>query len=200
VFVPTVESHEIKDITVNAKPWTDTILTVRYTVYGPGGPDDTITVGPLVGIGRDNSDKGANKAMTQAFKYALIQVFCIADAKDDADGQTHAADAPAPPMTEAERARVDFLARVNNAPAKLRARFLEWNELQGHPKTPGKMTDEQLVKCVEWMDFAEGEAEHEAQTGGAGSPPGQAQTPASETTPTDPPTPPEGASSPSTAE
>ena len=44
VFVPRVTGHEIKDITVAEKPWTDTILTIEYTVYRPGGPDYCITV------------------------------------------------------------------------------------------------------------------------------------------------------------
>lgn len=94
VFVPRVTAWEIRDITVNGKPWTDTVLTCEYDVYGPGGREDRITVGPILAIGRDNSDKGANKCMTQAFKYALLQALCISDAKDDADGTSHEADAP----------------------------------------------------------------------------------------------------------
>lgn len=93
VFVPRVVRTTIEQITVQNKPWTDTILDVEYDVYGPGGIEDKITVGPLIGIGRDNSDKGANKAETQAYKYALVQVFCIADQTSDADGTTHEADA-----------------------------------------------------------------------------------------------------------
>lgn len=96
-FVPEVQGYEIREVTVGGKPWTDTILTVAYTVYGPGGinrpsgglaaapNDDCISVGPFVAIGRDGADKGANKAMTQAFKYALLQVLCISDKADDAD-------------------------------------------------------------------------------------------------------------------
>jgi hypothetical protein len=105
VFVPEVHECETRDLTLGGKPWTDTVLKVSYTIYGPGGVEDRITVGPLVAIGRDNSDKGANKAMSQAFKYALLQVLCIGDKKDDADGQTHEADArPAPPDPAAEEA------------------------------------------------------------------------------------------------
>lgn len=92
VFVPQVVSMEFRDLMVNSKPWTDTILTVRYRICGPGGADDYVEA-IVVGIGRDNSDKGANKAMTQAFKYALTQVLCIADQKDDNDGTTAEADA-----------------------------------------------------------------------------------------------------------
>src|SRR5687768_6090757 len=67
-FVPRIVSYEIRDILVNDKPWTDTVALVEYDVYGPGGPTDKITVGPLLAIGRDNSDKGRNKVATQAFK------------------------------------------------------------------------------------------------------------------------------------
>lgn len=89
IFTPrVVGTPEVVDITVNNKPWTDTRMLVEYSIYGPGGPEDCITVGPIFAIGRDNSDKGANKCMTQAFKYALIQTFMIADAKDDGDAQT----------------------------------------------------------------------------------------------------------------
>jgi hypothetical protein len=84
---------KIVPITVNSKPWTDTILKVEYRFKH--GPSDTEELaGPFIGIGRDNSDKGANKCMTQTFKYALIQVLCIGDKADDADGQSHEADAP----------------------------------------------------------------------------------------------------------
>lgn len=90
VFVPQVKNVEVRELTVNNKPWTDTILTVDYKICGPAG---TMMIATVVGIGRDNSDKGANKALTQAFKYALIQTLCIADSKDDADGTTYEADA-----------------------------------------------------------------------------------------------------------
>lgn len=93
IFTPRVVGvPEVVDITVNNKPWTDTRMLVEYTVYGPGGADDFIVVGPIFAIGRDNSDKGANKCMTQAFKYALLQTFMIADEKDDGDKQSQEAD------------------------------------------------------------------------------------------------------------
>jgi hypothetical protein len=104
VIVPHVHSHDVIDIVVNDKAWTDTRLLVSYTVYGPGGTEDRIEVGPILAIGRDNSDKGANKCMTQAFKYLLLQLLCVSDAKDDADGAS----------VEAER---HFHARPSDRPA-----------------------------------------------------------------------------------
>ncbi len=120
IFVPRVVNAEIVDLTVNNKPWTDTRLTVAYTVYGPDG--DSIQVGPLLAIGRDNSDKGANKAMTQAFKQALLQVFCIADSKDDTDGSTHEADGPPEesPWRSLGYTTADHFRQVNDS---LRAQF-----------------------------------------------------------------------------
>jgi hypothetical protein len=92
VFAPHVHSHEVVDIEVNGKPWTDTRLLVSYSVFGPAGPDDRIEVGPILAIGRDSADKGANKCMTQAFKYLLLQLLCVSDSKDDADAASVEAD------------------------------------------------------------------------------------------------------------
>lgn len=93
VFAPQVhEWQPPRELQINNKPWTDERLAVTYRVYGPGGPDDFIEVGPIPAIGRDNSDKGTNKCLTQAFKYALTQTLCIGDGKDDADGVAHEAD------------------------------------------------------------------------------------------------------------
>jgi len=91
VFIPSVIDYEVIDIMVRTKPWTDTRLMIVYEVFGPTG--DSLKVGPIIGIGRDNSDKGANKAMTQALKYALLQVFQIGDKASDADGTSTEADA-----------------------------------------------------------------------------------------------------------
>jgi hypothetical protein len=106
LLVPHVEAPEVFNIVVNDRPWTDTRMLVSYTVYGPGGPEDKIELGPLFAIGRDNSDKGANKCMTQAFKYALLQLLCISDAADDTDGTDAEADTP-PTLTSVHPAQGD---------------------------------------------------------------------------------------------
>ena len=141
VFVPrVVERPAPLQFPVNGKPWTQEELTITYTIYGPGGVDDCITVGPLHTLGRDNSDKGTNKAMTQAFKQALQQVLCIGDGKDDADserieGDAHAGPAaPRPAKTDgwedatqefeahrALQARLTALAEDDSARAAARA-------------------------------------------------------------------------------
>jgi hypothetical protein len=100
VIVPTVATiTSIQDVTINGKPWTDTFVSVEWTVYGPGGIDDCIT-SVTQGVGRDNSDKGISKGMTQAFKNLLLRLLCIGDPQDDADRPEHQnnfTDAPAAP-------------------------------------------------------------------------------------------------------
>jgi hypothetical protein len=94
VVVPTVvnwpEPKDLGAAGLAKQGWTDERLTVRFRFYGPGGADDYIDA-VTVGIGRDNSDKGANKAVTQALKYALLQVLCIGDPAGDTDAHTDAA-------------------------------------------------------------------------------------------------------------
>lgn len=67
--------------------WTETRITFRWAVYGPGGADDVI-YGESVGHGRDRDDRGGSKAMTQAYKEFLIKLFCIGDKSTDPDHAT----------------------------------------------------------------------------------------------------------------
>lgn len=76
----------IEPITIGQKPWTDIWVTTHFAIYGPGGVDDVI-YSTMQGMGRDNSDKGYNKACTMAFKNLLLRILCIGDPKDDADAE-----------------------------------------------------------------------------------------------------------------
>lgn len=118
VFVPRVVDHEIREITVNDKPWTDTVALVAYDVYGPGGAEDKITVGPILSIGRDNSDKGGNKCLTQAFKYALTQTLCISDERDDADHGSPEADSVSPEESAKQKAWGEIRASMERGVSK----------------------------------------------------------------------------------
>jgi hypothetical protein len=66
--------------------WQDVYVQVEWDIIGPDGT--TITA-QTTGIGRDRSDKGANKGQTQAYKYLLLHLLCIADGKDDSDGVSY---------------------------------------------------------------------------------------------------------------
>ena len=48
------------------------------------------TVGPMYGEAMDSGDKGTNKAMSAAYKYAAFQAFCIpTEGDNDSENQTH---------------------------------------------------------------------------------------------------------------
>jgi hypothetical protein len=89
VIVPSVVSRDTTEIVVNNKPWTDTIVLVEWGIYGPNGSSITART---EGWGRDNSDKGINKAMTGAYKNLLLRLLTIGDPGDDTDGATHERD------------------------------------------------------------------------------------------------------------
>lgn len=57
------------------KRFTKVLLTVEYTAFAIDGSS---IVSVVVGESLDNSDKATNKAMSMAFKYYLMQTFCIA--------------------------------------------------------------------------------------------------------------------------
>lgn len=58
-----------------------TVLKIKWTIFAEDGSSVTTET---VGEAMDSSDKSANKAMSAAYKYALMQVFCIptSDQKD----------------------------------------------------------------------------------------------------------------------
>lgn len=93
VIVPErIDRLDVTEITVNSKPWTDTSIRVDWRIYGPGGVDDCITA-QTPGLGRDNSDKGYNKAVTSAYKNLLLRLLTIGDPDDDPDTERHERDA-----------------------------------------------------------------------------------------------------------
>lgn len=103
VVLPEVLTWEESELTINNNRWTDQRLLIRWTFYGPGGTDDKVSA-TVAGIGRDNSDKGANKAIVQAFKYTLITALMIADSSDDSDKEEpHTAEAAARRARDAQR-------------------------------------------------------------------------------------------------
>lgn len=64
--------------------WREYVISVTWHVIGPAG--DRLDPCPVTwGQGRDKADKSMNKAMTQAYKYLLLQLLCVGDQKDDPD-------------------------------------------------------------------------------------------------------------------
>lgn len=90
-LIPKTKKITYEDVIVGGKPWREATVTMTWRAYGPLG--DSVVIGPVVGKGRDNSDKDVSKAMSMAFKYALLHTFCIADPdQQDADREKHETD------------------------------------------------------------------------------------------------------------
>lgn len=150
VTVPRVARRTVKDFTINNRPWTEDELWVHYRFYGPAGTEDFIEVGPLVGLGRDNSDKGANKAMTQAYKYALVQVLCIGDGKDDVDAE---------PAREADRVEdrhageaAALRRRIDALTPEGRLALGSWCDDNKVPRRAFDMSEEQRDATGDFLD------------------------------------------------
>lgn len=89
VFVPNVleRSVEQRQSKYNTILY-NVVVKVEYTIYHAGGGSIEFVV---YGEAMDTGDKGTNKAMTAALKYALIQIFAIplVGTNADADATTH---------------------------------------------------------------------------------------------------------------
>jgi hypothetical protein len=94
VIVPQAQSIVIDPSPGQKEAWQDVLVKFDWLIVGPDGSSLSAST---YGIGRDHTDKGANKAASQAYKYLLMQLFCIADSKDDTEAWDYsdaAADAP----------------------------------------------------------------------------------------------------------
>lgn len=119
-FCPEVlEQKREERTTKNGTALTYTLLTMKYTAYAPDGSSVSMTV---VGEGMDSGDKGSNKAMSIAYKYALFQLFCIPteEMKDpDADVYTDVLPkGPQRPQKPAENGTVTTSRTIPQASAQ----------------------------------------------------------------------------------
>lgn len=125
VVAPTVLEKELKESrTAKGAVMANVYLTVRYTFYGPRGDSISATV---ASESFDSGDKATAKAMSVAFRTALLQTLALpTDEIDDPDHVTyerapHAAPTPdrqtpppppAPDLTPPSPAQVDQLASL----------------------------------------------------------------------------------------
>jgi hypothetical protein len=105
VVMPELLEANYRDVqTSRGKPSRECTVKVRYTFYGPAG-DKLECVTP--GESMDFGDKGAPKAMSVAYRIALIQALALPTDEPDPD-QDNYERAPDP----AEDARQELLAAV----------------------------------------------------------------------------------------
>jgi hypothetical protein len=95
VVTPILDTAEHRDVqTSTGKSSRETTVTVTYRFYGPHG--DYIDT-RVPGESMDFGDKGTPKAMSVAFRTALLQVLCLPTDEPDADQQTYERAPSAPP-------------------------------------------------------------------------------------------------------
>ena len=78
------------------------------------------------GLGRDNSDKGYNKASTAAFKNLLLRLLCIGDPRDDTDGHVVELDTP---KSHADEMNNMFAAINDDGFRRMRSPGSRWSSL-----------------------------------------------------------------------
>lgn len=137
-ILATVPSPAMKD------GWQDVLMRVEWTLVGLDGSTLTAVTN---GVGRDRSDKGANKAQTQAFKYLLIPVLMIADGKHDADGESYDSGRRADNEASSAEQVAQFYEALNQLGPDQKAALKTWFAKNKVPKVE-KATAEQASKAI----------------------------------------------------
>jgi len=80
-----------------------TLVDVEYRFYGSEGEESIVA--RVVGEGQDTGDKSANKAMSSAFKNAIIQVLSIKTEETERDSEAAEVEKPVPKPKETKETR-----------------------------------------------------------------------------------------------
>lgn len=105
--VPELAEANYRDAhTTGGKPTREVTVRVRYTFYAEDGSNVSAIV---PGESLDQADKGAAKAMSVAFRIALLQVFSLPTSEPDPDASYHTRDGVG---AMGEATRVMLLAAV----------------------------------------------------------------------------------------
>ena len=130
VIVPRVISREVTERkTVKGAALFYTSVDVEYTLCAT--EDGSTTTARIIGEAMDSADKSTNKAMSAAYKYLCLQIFCIPTegSDNDADATTHEVAAVARPQYPEEQ----FQAHIG-----------QWAEIV----SAGNKTPEQLIAMI----------------------------------------------------
>lgn len=107
-----------------------TVLRVKFTFYAEDGSNVSSI---MEGEAMDSGDKSTNKAMSTAYKYALMQIFCIpTEEEKDTEEQTHEVK---PPIKE---------EKLDPTPEQIKA--IEW-----HIKHSGKVAPDKQKDSLEML-------------------------------------------------
>ena len=131
VIVPSTRIVSQSPVIGMKEGWTDTIVDVGWKIYGPDG---SMIEARTAGIGRDKSDKGSNKAQTQAYKYLLLPLLYVGEKTDDAEAHDtrHESD-PAPPPPPSDPAVDAVMQAIKVLDADRRSAVFTWLGLPAAP-------------------------------------------------------------------
>jgi len=113
IAVPIVEDASYATVEVGQKrtPMRECTVRVRYVFHGPAGDSiECVTVGEAM----DSGDKATPKAMSVAYRVALLQALCIPTDEPDVDSQSYER-APTPPPVGWDPIEQDVLVTGWNA-------------------------------------------------------------------------------------
>jgi hypothetical protein len=120
VPAPVLQQASYRDVlTSRGKPSRECTVQVRYWFYGPAGDHIEVLV---PGESMDFGDKGAPKAMSVAYRIALLQLLCIPTHEPEPDAQSYERDNEQPGWEQATPARTQTdvvtrgLERITAAP------------------------------------------------------------------------------------
>ena len=147
VIIPEVESYEIsekrtKKFDSNKQPYESVTLYTRATIlHHFTAEDGSCVTTKVVGEAMDSGDKGMNKAMSIALKYALFQLFTI-PTKEDKDP-----DATIYEIVPQTAVDTDYQSRVEAAFNEL-ARASTMGELKDiYLRLPSDLKNDRSVKA-----------------------------------------------------
>lgn len=147
VIIPEVESYEIsekrtKKLDNNKQPYESVSLYTRATIlHHFTAEDGSHVTTKVVGEAMDSGDKGMNKAMSIALKYALFQLFTI-PTKEDKDP-----DATSYEIVPQTAVDTDYQSRVEAAFNEL-ARASTMDELKDiYLRLPSDLKNDRSVKA-----------------------------------------------------
>ena len=116
IMAPKVLSREVTERTTKSGgALFYVVLMVEYTIYSAvdGSSVSVVTCGEAM----DSGDKATNKAMSAAYKYMVIQTYCVpTEGDNDADATTHEVAASKPAAKPS--GSLEDRAKGMNAPAK----------------------------------------------------------------------------------
>lgn len=109
-----LDSKQVERTNKNGGAIFYTTVKVKYTLVSSedGSKFECVTYGEAM----DSADKSTNKAMSAAYKYLCLQVFCIpTEGDNDADGTTHDVAPKVKKITDEQFARLQELGTDINA-------------------------------------------------------------------------------------